>query len=101
MSPCYEAHITLPKEERKLAEKAAYMWGWVFSEISGCPILGQGAYCYLTSASHDPNDLKAEMEQLAAYLGKGQKDVPVILRMKIEHIVYDSKTGRNELQAPC
>jgi hypothetical protein len=96
--PCYEAHITLQQSDRKLAQRAADQWGWVFSEISGCPILGQGTYCYLTGYDPDGIQLKAEMEQIAAWLRREDKTI-VLLRLKIERIVYDSKTLRNELEA--
>lgn len=93
---CYEAHITLNKDDREIAQRAEGQWGWVFSEITGCPILGQGTYCYLTGYDPDGQQLKAEMEQVMAWIGQKQPNT-LILRAKIEHIVYDTKTGRNEL----
>lgn len=92
--PCYEAHITLAQDDRKAAEDLAATFGWVFSEISGCPILGQGAYCYLTGYDPDPLTLYGEMATIAAACrGRGL----TVHREKIERIVFDTKTCRNEL----
>jgi hypothetical protein len=94
LEPCYEAHLTYDQDWSKaLRDWADDSW-WVFSEISGCPILGQGTYCYLTGYDPDPqillDEMNANIEDLRL-LGMEP------LRAKIEHIVYDTKTGRNEL----
>lgn len=92
--PCFEAHITLAQEDRTAAEDLANVFGWVFSEISGCPILGQGQYCYLTGYDPDAIVLLAEMSILVGLArGRGL----TVHREKIERIVYDTKTCRNEL----
>jgi hypothetical protein len=97
LSPCYEAHLTYHQDFSKaLRDWAEGSW-WVFSEISGCPILGQGTYCYLTGYDPDPNVLLAELNANVRDIGKELGITP--LRAKIEHIVYDTKTGRNELAA--
>lgn len=96
-TPCHEAHITLNQADRKVAEDIAAQFGWVFSEISGCPILGQGTYCYLTGYDPDAIVLFSEMATIAAVCrGRGL----TVHREKIERIVYDSKTQRNELIDP-
>jgi len=91
----YEAHITCDKQYAREVEQVAEATGWVFSVISGCPILGQGTYCYLTNYNKDnPALLLASMQGVS----RGLQDRGVsVLRSKIEHIVYDSKTGVNEL----
>jgi hypothetical protein len=95
MSPCYEAHLTYDQDYSEALRKWAESSWWVFSEISGCPILGQGTYCYLTGYDPDPatllSELNANVRDIGASLGITS------LRAKIEHIVYDTKTGRNEL----
>jgi hypothetical protein len=94
----YEAHLTFDKSHAAAVEGYAETirgWNWVYSVITGCPILGSGTYCYLTGYNKDnPKALKADMDAIAIDL-KGM-DVPC-LRSKIEHIVYDSKTHVNEL----
>lgn len=92
----YEAHLTFDKihgtEIAKLAESNP---PWVFSQITGCPLLGPGTYCYLTGYDkQSPLTLLADMERLGT-LCEAQ-GIPV-LRSKIERIVFDSKTGVNEV----
>lgn len=97
MKPCYEAHITYAKEHREAVQQVGDNpeFAWTFSEITGCPILGQGTYCYLTGYDPDPNVLRRRMQAVAATLATVSNAEP--LRMKIEHIVYDTKTGRDDL----
>lgn len=91
----YEAHLTFEKlwstEVRKIVEQHPT---WVFSEITGCPLLGPGTYCYLTGYNTDPIALLTDMDDVARACA--QVGIPA-LRRKIEHIVYDTKTGVNEL----
>jgi hypothetical protein len=93
----FEAHMTFPKEAYQHVDTLGTVHGWTFSQITGCPMLGQGTYCYLTGYSKDdPGLLRRIMEQITAdafLLGIEP------LRCKIEHIVYDSKTGVNEIGA--
>lgn len=96
MSACYEAHLTYAKKDRAVVQQIGDHpeFAWTFSEITGCPIMGQGTYCYLTGYDPDPNALKRRMEAVALALSALGAES---LRMKIEHIVYDTKTGRDEL----
>lgn len=91
----FEAHITLPREQSDEVEKMALDSGWTYSAIDGDPVMGKQAYCYLTA--YDPNDenLLKRMRIVTAMLK--QRDVHV-LREKIERIVYDTKTGVNEVE---
>jgi hypothetical protein len=89
----YEAHITLDKEYGPRLREG--LKGWQYSAIDDDPIMGQKPYCYLTSYDHDPDNLLERMlvvEDILAY----EMDIPV-LRKKIERIIYDSKTGVDEL----
>lgn len=96
----FEAHITIDKQHASqvqcLAEDAAagLSTDWVFSQITGCPILGQGTYCYLTAYDSDSRRLFERMNKIIFHLAT--LSIPV-LRSKIEHIVYDTKTNINEL----
>jgi hypothetical protein len=91
-----EAHITANLLDATEVRKVGDEIGWVFSQISGCPLLGQGTYCYLTSYDRDAARLRRELEQACQLLKKRGIDV---LRSKIEHIVFDSKTGVDEMNA--
>jgi hypothetical protein len=92
----YEAHMTFDKQYAKIIESIAEQQGYVFSVISGCPLLGSGTYCYLTDYTKDkPEELRKKMEETERELDRCY--VIPTLRSKIEHIVYDSKTGVNEL----
>lgn len=88
--------MTFPLEAHKHVDTLGMVHGWTFSQISGCPLLGQGTYCYLTGYSKDdPRKLRDIMRQItddAKLLGVEP------LRCKIEHIVFDSKTGVNEIE---
>lgn len=91
----YEAHMTFAQEHARTVQNTSEISGWVFSMITGCPLLGPGTYCYLTNYSKDePAKLREEMAAIMRTL------VPLgveTLRSKIEHIVFDTKTGVNEL----
>jgi hypothetical protein len=90
----YEAHITADKAYRLQMEVVSREQNWTFSEITGCPLLGQGTYCYLTGYSPSAQEL---LERLRLTVDHLQFLGVVVLRSKIEHIVYDTKTGVNEL----
>ena len=92
----YEAHMTFDKEHAAVIETyASTLNGWVYSVITGCPLLGQGTYCYLTGYDKaDPKALLQKMTEIRIDLvGLGINT----LRSKIEHIVFDSKTGVYDL----
>lgn len=91
----YEAHMTFDREYATAVRDAGENVGMCFSIITGCPLLGQGTYCYLTAYDKDhPEFLVGNMQNVEkTLLSQG---VPT-LRSKVEHILYDTKTGVNEL----
>src|SRR5690349_9915611 len=92
----YEAHITFDKQyaEKLKPGLATSTVNWQYSAIDDDPIMGQKPYCYWTGYSSDPNVLLGSMQAVSwALTGSG---VPV-LRQKIERIIYDTKTGVDEL----
>lgn len=95
--PRYEAHITCDLKDAKAVEDlaSAYSMDWVYSQIAGCPILGKGTYCYLTGYSPDQEQLHSRVQATASLLRRGGVEP---LRLKIERIVFDTKTGVNELE---
>lgn len=89
----YEAHITFKLEHREKVETCCPP-GWKFSAIDGDPVLGKGVFCYLTSYDSSDSMLLSRMERVCQgfdYLGVKA------VRQKIERIVYDTKTSRNEV----
>jgi hypothetical protein len=92
--PRYESHITVDKQWAAAVEGLAKDYDWSYSVIAGCPLLGQGTYCYLTGYSTDAAQLKKRVELTAEHLRVlGIKP----LRCKIEEIVWDTKTGVDEI----
>ena len=91
----FEAHMTFDKHDARRIEATAERTGWVYSVITGCPILGQGTYCYLTNYNRESDTLLREMREIESELT--QEGIKT-LRSKIENIVYDSKTGVNEIE---
>lgn len=97
--PKYEAHITCERRDAlRLQEIAAINPGaesqWTFSQIDGDPLMGKTPYAYLTAYDSDALRLKTRMNLIAVRLRT--VDVPV-LRCKIEQILYDTKTGVDDL----
>jgi len=90
----FEWHITLDQQHRSTAQKIADAFGFTFSEITGCPILGQGTYCYITGFDTNSEIALSEVNTVLRVLVT--YNVPV-LRAKIEDIVYDTKTNVDRL----
>lgn len=91
----YECHITCAREHAAQVESLGKTMRWSFSQIDGDPLMGQQPYCYLTHYHTDGLELKISMALVSRALRAG--GVPV-LREKIERIVYDTKTGVNEIR---
>lgn len=89
--PRYEAHLTFSVGHASTVRQAATDYGWVYSQITGCPLLGPGTYCYLTNYSTDAHKLHHDLVDI-----QHRVNAPC-LRAKIERIVYDTKTGVYEL----
>lgn len=86
----YECHITTTVAAAEEGERIAAAHGWKTSEIKRDPVLGDGSHFYLTA--HDTNFPRLLMKmQLAACDLRAAGCA--VLREKIEHIVYDTKTG--------
>lgn len=86
----YECHITIQVKDAEIGEKVAAAHCWKTSEIKRDPVLGDGSHFYLTRHSKNFLDMVDRMELISAAL---RKEAVEILRQKIEHIVYDTKTG--------
>lgn len=94
----FESHITLPRLSSATVQLVAQQEQdrciWLFSMIDGDAIMGNKPYCYLTSYHTDGQKLLAAAEAMAVALRAA--DV-LVLRIKVEEIVYDSKTGHSLL----
>ena len=93
----YEAHMTFALKDADVVEKVSQEYPfWKFSKIHGCPMMGPDAkYAYLTGyTSISGETLLVEMNRMALRLRLNSIQP---LRLKIEHIIYDTKTGVNEL----
>jgi hypothetical protein len=92
--PRYESHITVDKRHAEFVDYIATLHGWTFSVIAGCPLLGQGTYCYLTGYDTNARKLRTRVQGTADIL-KANGIEP--LRLKIERIIWDTKTGVDEI----
>lgn len=86
----YECHITTAVADAEIAEKIAIEFKWKTSEIKRDPVLGDGSHFYLTAHDTNFHRLYTKMIMTAADL---RNIGCAVLREKIEHIVYDTKTG--------
>lgn len=96
----YEAHITFRLDGNcvEIAEQGE-LYGWKYSAIQGDPALDdRKTFSYLTRHEDNPTKLFTEMLFIVGELAK----VGIFpLRQKIEHIVYDTKSGINTLIEPA
>lgn len=90
----YEAHITAPDASHETVRKAGEALGWKFSRITGCPLLGPGTYCYLTGYATEVGTIRKLLDAAVVQL---ERDGIPVLRAKIERIVYDTRTGVDEI----
>lgn len=101
MRPLYEAHITFNHQVREWVERH-HSQKWKFSAIDGDPVLGDRVYCYLTSYDEDQWNLLSRMQDevsnVSAFIpSEVYWDHGAPVRLKIERIVYDTKTNRDEV----
>lgn len=96
--PLFEAHITYSSRHREWVEKN-HSPDWKFSAIDGDPVLGKEVFCYLTSYDDSAENLLRRMVRERDRLMCCVKNEygPGAVRMKIERIVYDTKTRRDEV----
>lgn len=100
MTGKFEAHITLPREQGRDAAKVAlyyYAYGgpnWQSSNFDADPVMGDKPYSYLTAYYTDEKVLLERVRGMEEILkGNGIE----VLRSKVERIIYDTKTGVNEI----
>lgn len=86
----YECHITCHQKDAIPATTVAQGHHWKTSEIARDPVLGEATYFYLTSHGATYDHLYGRMKAASEAL---QSLGVEVVREKIEHIVYDTKTG--------
>jgi hypothetical protein len=98
MSRKFECHITMPREQSTVVQVVANqeLLGFAFSAIDGDPVMGKQAYCYLTCYDTDGLGL---LEKMRVASGVLKRHGVLVLREKVEEIVYDTKTGHDVLTA--
>lgn len=90
----YEIHITTTLRHAVTAQVLADMYKWKTSQIERDPLLGDSTFFYLTQHANEEVNARG----LCAGMSQALADKGVeVLRQKIEHIVFDTKTG---LDAP-
>src|SRR5690349_6220490 len=91
----FEAHITYNRADRATVEPLGESMGWKGSAIDPDPIMGDKPYAYLTAYDPEPVRLLTRMNDVASEMVAQLQVAP--LRLKIERIVFDTKTGVDEL----
>ncbi len=90
----FEIHFTVRKPDTREAKDKLEAIGraseWSTSCIDGDPLLGAKPYFYFTDHEHTFEAAHDRRKMLALVL---EIEGIEILREKIEHIVYDTKTG--------
>lgn len=91
----YECHITCRRSDLGAANIVAVEQHWKTSEIARDPVLGEDTYAYLTTYD---NDFQHMLERLSVAKQQLEHLGALIIREKIELIVYDKRhvqpTGR-------
>lgn len=91
----YESHITCHVKDADLVEHIGSVAGWKFSKIDGDALMGAKPYCYLTAYNPSQQLMYEDMIATQNILSKRGCEV---LRTKIEEIIWDTKTGLNNME---
>ena len=90
----FEAHITCKRDDSEKVGQVGKYYEWKFSAFDADPLMGDKPYCYLTNYDPNAQTLLNSMNDVCDEL----KAIGVeVLRRKIERIIYDTKTGVNEI----
>lgn len=95
----FEAHITFEKKDAEavrnsLIENGGTIVNWKFSAFDADPVMGDKPYVYLTAYDTSEHQLLMRMNGAVTVAGKFGAHA---LREKIERIIYDTKTGVDEI----
>jgi hypothetical protein len=92
----FECHLTFHVDHAAQVRAAGDQYGWKFSQIDGDPLMGAKPFCYLTSYHSDGEELLSRARRISKDLQHPLVKVET-LRLKIEEIVFDTKTMYNVL----
>lgn len=92
----YECHITCQIGHDEMVQTLGELFNFKFSRIDGDALLGRRPFCYLTAYDTDAPTLLTRMKTMASML---EHEKVIVLRQKIEEIIYDTKTGVDTLAA--
>lgn len=91
----FEAHLTADVKHADTVEAMVNLGsGYKFSRIDGDAQMGAKPFCYVTAYEPNADRLLERMKAFETILSAHGVDT---LRIKIERIVYDTKTGVDEL----
>lgn len=99
MKEYYECHITMlgnPEQIKRYAEGV----NWIFSKIDGDPNLGEGVKCYATrqyNINRTIEDIILELDSVSILIRQAAK--AIILRKKIEKVIYDERIKQTKQPA--
>ncbi len=94
----FESHLTAHINNADVVEKFCKdsLITLKFSKIEGDALLGDKPYCYITAYHTDADRLLLIMDTARQELNKLGVET---LRIKIEEIIYDTKTGVNSIHS--
>lgn len=93
----FESHLTAHIKDAEYLEKGCTSESeFKFSKIEGDALMGAKPHCYITTYDTDPKKLLQRNEFARDFLSK--EFGVATLRIKIEEIIYDTKTGVNNLK---
>lgn len=95
----YEAHVTFDVQHAETIKEWEGLFGleWKYSAFDADPIMGAKPFCYLTGYATNERELLYLMRHLTQEILRRHNIVA--LREKIERIIFDTKTGVNEIGA--
>lgn len=92
----FECHMTFHVDNAPWVKAAGEANGFKYSQIDGDAKMGPKPWCYLTAYAPTGEALKERMWEVEVLL---EAAGVATLRKKIEEIVYDTKTGVDNLRA--
>lgn len=87
----YECHITLALTPKDMRQAVESFNGWSYSAINGDPDLGDTLLCYATRRASAGCDLMKVVEVMGQVAAGLELCGGVVLRQKVELVVFDTK----------
>ena len=91
----FESHITCHIKDAAEVERIGTLYNWKFSKIDGDALMGAKPFCYLTAYNPTKAGMYTDMLLRKSSLENAGVEV---LRTKIEEIIWDTKTGLNNME---